>query len=143
MQNIIQFILNHPILNLTWLIIFITIILSTVEKWFYNINEINNHEAIHLINKLDAIIFDIRDYHNYCNGHIINSVNLNIKDIKLGNLNKLNNIKNRRIIIVSTTGSKAYYSAKKLIQFGFKQIYILKEGIYGWNKDHLPLIQEI
>ncbi|UVK78065.1 MAG: putative sulfurtransferase YibN [Sodalis sp. Fse] len=140
MQEIMQFINNHSILILVWLVLLATIIFISIQNQFFSIGEVSRGEAILLINKEDAVIVDLRSRDDYRKGHIANSVNMLPADIKNGNLDALD--KAKPVIVVFTSGTISRESAKNLNKAGFERVYVLKEGIFGWSEENLPLVQK-
>ncbi|CUX96232.1 Thiosulfate sulfurtransferase GlpE [Candidatus Gullanella endobia] len=140
MKEIIQFFLRHSILSLIWIVLFFKLMFDILKNYFYKIDEIACSETINLINRENAIIIDLRNHEDYLKGHIINSLNLTPKDIKSSNLDELKKEKSNPIIFVCAYGINSHDSAKFLLKAGFKRIYILKEGIFGWNMENLPLV---
>ncbi|UVK77407.1 MAG: putative sulfurtransferase YibN [Sodalis sp. Fle] len=140
MQEIMQFINNHSILILVWLVLLAIIIFISIQNQFFSIGEVSRGEAILLINKEDAVIVDLRSRDDYRKGHIANSVNMLPTDIKNGNLDALD--KAKPVIVVFTSGTISRESAKKLNKAGFERVYVLKEGIFGWSEENLPLVQD-
>lgn len=141
MQEITQFIGNHPILSLVWVVLLSAIIFTTVQIRFSKVCEIASYEVIKLINKEYAMIVDLRNQDDYCKGHIANSLNLTAADIKFGNVGELEKAKNKPIIVVCTYGTISRGPAKNLIKAGFERVYVLKEGISGWKGENLPLVR--
>ncbi|CUX96691.1 rhodanese-like domain-containing protein [Candidatus Doolittlea endobia] len=142
MQEIIQFVGNHPMLILLWIVLSGTLIFITCQSRFSKLGNITRDEAIRLINKEDAMIIDLRNQDDYRQGHIINSLNLTKEDIRCGKLGVLEKTKDKPVIIVCSIGTLSRGPAQNLIKIGFERVYILKEGISGWNKENLPLIQD-
>ncbi|PLK58542.1 rhodanese-like domain-containing protein [Candidatus Palibaumannia cicadellinicola] len=141
MQEIMQFVGNHPMLSLAWLVLLSTVIFVSFQSWCSKIGEITSGEAISLINKEDAVIIDLRSRDDYCQGHITNSINLADTGIQNGNLGSLEKAKNRPVVVIGNSGMTSRHSANNLYKAGFERVYVLKEGITGWRADHLPLIR--
>lgn len=133
-QNIIQFINKHEILTSIWLILLISIVFITIQEKFSTIKQINRNKTIYLINKKEGIILDLRSEHDFKKKHIVNSINLPKFDIKI-----IEKYKNKPIILTSVNSLELFPEAEKLKKNGFKNIYILKEGILGWLNNNLPL----
>ncbi|AFP84627.1 rhodanese-like domain-containing protein [secondary endosymbiont of Ctenarytaina eucalypti] len=141
MQDIMQFVGNHSILSLIWVILFGAVIFTTIQHWFSKVDDITCASAVRLINAEDAVMIDVRNRDDYCKGHITNSLNISADDIKFGNLGALEKAKGRPVIVVSSSGFTVRDPAKNLIKAGFERVYVLKGGISGWNREHLPLIR--
>lgn len=135
-QNIIEFINNHEILTSIWLILLISIIFITIQERFSKVKQINRNKAIYLMNNKDSIIIDLRSEKDFKKGHIINSINLPNFDVE-----KFKKYEKKNIILTSANSLEIFSPAEKLTKKGFKNIYILKEGIIGWLNNNLPLIK--
>lgn len=140
MKEIIQFVGNHSMLSLAWIVLLGAVIFITFQSWFSKVRDISRIEAIRLINKEYAVIVDLRNREDYRKGHIINSLNLATADIKSGNLSELKKAKDNPVIVVCASGTISRDSAQHLIKIGFKRVYVLKEGISGWSGENLPLV---
>lgn len=144
MQNVLWFTLNHTTLFTLWIINLILLIFFIIKEKFSKIVIINYNQAAYKINKENAIVLDIRTPNEYNNGHISNSLNILIKDIKNNNFEKLEKYRNNNypIILVCTNGesTQTLNLAKILYKSGFNNITILKSGISGWCKENLPIV---
>lgn len=141
MQEIMQFVGNHPILSLAWVVLLGAVIFTTFQSRFSKVGDIARGEAIRLINKEDAVIVDLRNRDDYRKGHIANSLNLAASDIKSGNLGELEKAKGKPVIVVCASGTTSRDPAQNLIKAGFERVYVLKEGISGWSGENLPLVR--
>ncbi|MBX4180961.1 rhodanese-like domain-containing protein [Sodalis sp. CWE] len=141
MKEILQFIKNHPVLFITWAFLFFSVAFIAIRNYLSKVINITCSEAIYLINKEDAVVIDLRNSEDFCKKHIVNSLNLSSKEIKIENLGKLIRTKRKPIIVVCTNGTISCGVAKKLVNFGFERVFLLKEGIFGWNKENLPLVR--
>ena len=69
-------------------------------------------------------------------GHIKNVMNISITKLTAG-LNELEKYKDKEIITICRSGSRAYTAAQILQQDGFKKVKVLKNGMIGWvNKGY-------
>ncbi|PHM26209.1 rhodanese-like domain-containing protein [Xenorhabdus budapestensis] len=139
LQEIMQFISRNTILSLVWIALLVAVIVLTVKSVFSKSKDITRAQVIHLINKEDAIVVDLRSRDDFRRGHIIGSVNLTPSEIKEHNLGELEKYKKQPVIIVSANGLESKTPAENLVKAGFEQVYTLKEGIAGWTGENLPL----
>ncbi|MGP1956216.1 MAG: rhodanese-like domain-containing protein [Arsenophonus sp. NC-PE1-MAG3] len=140
MHEIMQFISRHSMLSLTWIAFFIAVITLIFKSSFSKIKSITRTQAIQLINKEEGITIDLRSHDDFRKGHIIDSINLPLSEIKNSNIIEFEKNKQKPIIIVSENGGKAFKPAEQLLEYGFKRVFILKEGINGWSRKNLPLV---
>ncbi|MCR3755224.1 MAG: putative sulfurtransferase YibN [Candidatus Westeberhardia cardiocondylae] len=140
MDKFVQFFLNHIILAIIWLTLFSVLVFIIFRVYFSKIKEIVCIDVIYLINKKSAVVVDLRDRNEYYKGHIINSVNLVSEDIKLKKFGNLCKMKDKHIIVVCNHGFFSRNSAEYLLLNGFKNVYVLKGGIFEWKESRLPLV---
>jgi len=141
LQEITQFISHHPILSLVWIILLGSTIIFVLKSYFSNTKEVTSSETIRMFNKENAILIDIRSHEDYRKGHIANSINISLRDTKNGNLAELKKDKARPIIVICDTSMTPSYITNGLYKLGFERVFILKEGISGWNRENLPLVR--
>lgn len=141
-NEIIPFIKNHPLLSLAWVALFVVIIYLTIKSKFTKVKVISSAQAIHMMNKQDAVIVDLRSADNFRKGHITESFNILPVDIKNGSIKAIEKYKESPIILVDDNGLSANASGDILVKQGFVQVFALKDGIAGWNGENLPLVKK-
>ncbi len=141
-NEIIPFIKHHPMLSIGWVVLFVVIIVMTIKSKLSKVKIISNALAIQLINKQDAMVVDIRSADSFKKGHITQSHNILPVDIKNGTIKVLEKHKESPVILLDDNGLSAANVAENLIQQGFMQVYVLKDGIAGWNGENLPLVKK-
>ncbi|MCG8708337.1 rhodanese-like domain-containing protein [Brenneria sp. 4F2] len=141
MQEIMPFISKHPILSVAWVALFVVVIVLTVKSKLSKVKEVVRSEAIHLINKEDAVIVDIRNRDDFRRGHIANAFNLLPNDIKSGGLGELEKHKAQPVIVVCANGMSSRDAANDLLKAGFERVLVLKDGLTGWSGENLPLVR--
>lgn len=139
LQEIMQFVSKHPILSLSWIALLIAVVVTTFKSRFSRVQEVSRAETTRLINKEEAVVVDIRSRDDYRKGHIINSVNLVLSDLKGNNLGELSQYKAQPIIVACAHGTSSREAAEWLFKAGFERVFTLKEGISGWSGENLPL----
>ena len=60
LQEIMQFISQHPILSLAWVLLFGAVVFTSFKNSLSKVKEVTRGEATRLINKEDAVVVDIR-----------------------------------------------------------------------------------
>jgi len=91
-------------------------------------------EAIDAINHQDAVVVDIREAEAFQKGHVVGSKNLPGEP-----LTKLEQYKEKPLIIICSRGLQSSALAVKLRKQGFTNVMILAGGIIAWKTAHLPL----
>ncbi|MDF7679413.1 rhodanese-like domain-containing protein [Enterobacteriaceae bacterium ESL0689] len=140
MQEYMPFISRHPVLCIAWVALLIAVLYTTVKGLMSKIKVVTCGQAIHFINKEDAVVVDLRSSDDFRKGHILGAINVLPGDIKANNIGKLEKHKAQPIIVVDSTGMQVQEPASELNKAGFEKVFVLKEGIAGWNSENLPLV---
>lgn len=140
--EILPFVKNHHLLSLGWVGLFIAIIVLTVKSKLSKVKVIDNAQAIHMINKENAIIIDIRSADNFKKGHITDAHNILPIDIKNSSSKLIEKFKENTIILIDENGLSSASIGETLIKQGFLNVSVLKDGIAGWNGENLPLVKK-
>lgn len=98
---------------------------------------LTHSELTNLINKDKIILIDLRATEDYKDGHIINSINLNIDAVEEKEFNK-----KLPIVAYSSDENDAVKAAKKFVQLGYQTVYYLQGGIKSWIDNDMPLSGE-
>lgn len=141
-NEIMPFVKNHLFLSLGWIALFVIIIYLTVKSKLTKIKVVSNAQAIHMMNKEEAVIVDIRSADNFKKGHITEALNILPIDIKNNSIKAIEKHKQLPVILVDDNGMSANTSGELLSKQGFEQVFVLKDGIAGWNGENLPLVKK-
>lgn len=137
-----EFAKNHSFLVITWVAVFVMTLYIFVKSATSKSKVITNAEAIALINNKDAVVMDLRSIDEFNKGHIVNSINVLPSEIKNHNLGKIEQHKDKPVILVCLNGMTSASSAEILAKQGFAEVYSLKEGVSGWSAENLPLVKK-
>ncbi|MFQ0992967.1 rhodanese-like domain-containing protein [Gilliamella apicola] len=140
--EILPFVKNHLLLSLGWIGLFITIIVLTIKSKLSKVKVIDNAQAIHMINKENAVIIDIRSVDSFKKGHITDAHNVLPIDIKNSSSKLIEKFKENTIILIDENGLSSASIGETLIKQGFLNVSVLKDGIAGWNGENLPLVKK-
>ena len=140
--EILPFVKNHLLLSLGWIGLFIAIIVLTIKSKLSKVKVIDNAQAIHMINKENAVIIDIRSADNFKKGHITDAHNVLPIDIKNSSSKLIEKFKENTIILIDENGLSSASIGETLIKQGFLNVSVLKDGIAGWNGENLPLVKK-
>lgn len=142
LPDAISFVQKHTLLSVAWIAIFVMTIYTFFKAATEKFKTIQYPEAIRLINNENAVVIDLRTLDEFQRGHIIESINLLPSDIKNANLGKIEQHKEKPLILVDANGVSAPASAALLTKQGFAQVYVLKEGIAAWMGANLPIVKK-
>lgn len=141
-NEIIPFFKNHPLLSLGWIALFIIIVYLTVKSKLSKVKIISNAQTINMMNKENAVVVDLRSADHFKKGHITEALNILPVDIKNGSIKLLEKHIESPVILVDDNGMSANTSGDILAKQGFAQVFVLKDGIAGWNGENLPLVKK-
>jgi len=86
----------------------------------------------------NAQLVDVRTPQEFDEAHLINAVNIDIKDQSFEDNTKAL-YKDAPVFLYCRKGARSADAAKRLSALGFKEIYELKGGINAWNELGLPV----
>jgi rhodanese-related sulfurtransferase len=135
---VLQFLENNV------LTVSITFISGYMLFWSYfgnrlrGIKEVDTLAAMNLINRQNAVVLDVREQAEYDAGHIINSRLISARALK-ERIGELEKFRERPIVVVCRSGSRAESATAFLNKEGFTQAHLLTGGVVAWQKASLPL----
>lgn len=118
---------------------FLTILLIFGFSFAYQ--DLNAKQFYEMMQKeKDVIILDVRTPQEYQEGHISNAINIPVQ-ILGQQLDKLNNFKDKKILVYCRSGNRSAIASQILDRAGFKNVYNLKGGLLEWKASGLPLVK--
>jgi rhodanese-related sulfurtransferase len=141
MEQYIEFASNHPYLSLAWGGILLALVVSWVQSLLSKIQFVTPTELTIKVNREDAVLLDIRSADDFKKGHITSARNIPLAQLS-SQLSKLENEKNKPIIVVCQAGMSAQGAAKQLISAGFSQVAVLTGGMSKWAEANLPVVKK-
>lgn len=138
MENILEFIGNHPLLVSAWLITLAVLLWTEQRK---SGRSVTPAEATRMINKESAVLLDIRNKKEWDTGHIANSHHIPFADLDK-RITELAKFKDKPLIVVCNLGQTAGSAGKKLKAGGYTEVTRLAGGITEWKAQHLPIVKK-
>ncbi|ADD79879.1 rhodanese-like domain-containing protein [Candidatus Riesia pediculicola] len=142
MKDIIVFFNKYKMISSIWTILFFSFIFINLYQFFLKLKNISSYQLIRWINREKSIIFDFRNYDDFCKEHIIHSIHFSEISSKEVNEKNIKKIKDKKIIVITENGTEILKPTRMLKKLIHKKIYVLTNGINGWKKDHLPLVRK-
>ena len=105
------------------------------------ITDISIEQAIKLIEQNRVILIDTRSEKDFLRTHLAGSINIPFKNFESHSEKIFQYSQDTTFVIYceSIHCNLSHELAKVLSQFGYKKIFIMKEGIHEWEKRGLPL----
>jgi len=114
--------------------------IAVVDYRQANYREVASKEAAELIRNITPLVLDVRTPGEYSRGHLKDSVLIPVQQLQ-ARWQEIAGYKNKDVLIYCATGNRSTVAAKILIDYGFKRIFNLRQGISGWEREKLPVIQ--
>ncbi len=138
MEQFIEFIGNHLVLSAMWLATVAAII-------FYHQRTasaaVGPQQAVMLINRKDAVVVDVRDKKEFDAGHIVDSINIPLANLKQ-RVTELKKHKDKPVLVVCKLGQHSGDAAKTLEEAGHSEVIRLSGGVTEWKSQSYPLVQK-
>jgi len=138
MEQLLQFVSNHPILFVLFGAVLIALIANEVHGNLTGGKRLGTAEAVRLINDRDPLIVDVRTSADFKRGHLLNALNLPIAKIE-EQIGQLGKDKARPVLVYCALGSSSVTAVDKLRKNGFTEAYPLQGGINNWQASNLPI----
>ncbi len=139
MEQLVEFAGNNMLLAGAWVVIVAMLILSYITSFTSSVKEVNTHEMTLLVNKEDAVIFDTRPQKEFKAGHIVGARQIKPEEVRAKDFKKLENVKDKPIIVVCAMGNSARGIAAAMAKEGFSNVKVLRGGMNSWTSAGLPV----
>ena len=138
MDQYIEFISNHYLLSLALIVVTYLLMQEVLEDAFNKHQALSPLLAVTKMNSADAIVVDVRDPHEYIQGHIEGSINIPLSKFS-EQLGQLKDRKNKPIIVVCKTGTRSNPACKMLSKADFEQVFNMIGGMQSWEDNKFPM----
>jgi len=138
MEQLIEFITNHPLLSGGFVAVAAMLVWSEIARRGQGFAVVPPAEAVHMINRKDPVIVDVSAAPDFSRGHIRGA-----KHIPLSRFTRpdaeLEKIAKRPVLVVCKSGNTAMQAAKALTRLGATEVAVLKGGMAQWVADQYPV----
>lgn len=137
----ITFFIRHWALTLLFIVTVVAIVFYEMIRRVTGVRQVNPQEAVQLINRDDAVIFDMRDLDVFKNGHIIRAIHLKAAHLEEEIKKRVTDF-NKPIIILGHSDQMSLTLAKRVLNLGFQSVQVLNGGLGAWQTAGLPLVKD-
>lgn len=138
MAEYIAFAQSNPLLFAGLAAVIFFIIKAEISRFTRKYHQVNNNEAVQLLNNDDTVLLDVREDKELSDGTISGA-----KHIALGNLSarisELQNAKDKPVLVYCRSGNRSGVACQQLTKEGFSDVHNLSGGIVGWQSANLPI----
>ena len=107
MDQMLEFVSNHMLLNVALIVIVVLIIKMELERFTSGITQVNPFEAIRLLNDETAVVVDVREAKEFSEGHLKDAVHIPLSDLK-SRVTELDKYKDKSVIAYCRSGQRSY-----------------------------------
>lgn len=137
MENLIQYVTNHPLLVGATVLALIVVVAFESRQRATAFAAVSSQELIRLMNQ-GALVLDIRKPEEYAAGHIKGAKQLPSDKILTAG-DSFKRYKDKPVIVYCESGSLAAAAVRQLNAQGFTKAFTLRGGFAGWRTEHLPI----
>jgi len=137
MEQFFEFVGNHPILVGAFLVILALFVRNEVARGGRSVTV---QELVNLVNRDGAVVVDVRDKHEFSQGHIVDAINVPHVAIS-SRLGELEKYKQKPVVLACKMGQHAGAAGTVLRKAGFENVSRLKGGIAEWRNQNLPVVK--
>lgn len=141
MQQIIEFITNHPLLIAAFAAVLGMLIFTEYTRFFSGIPNLSPYAATQLLNDGDALFLDVRDEKEFKGGHIKGARSIPVKELDQ-QIHDIEKHKERDVVVYCDNGMRASRVTGKLKKLGFTKLSTIAGGLTQWEKANLPLVSK-
>ena len=138
MAQFVEFIGNHLILAMMWVITLGAIIMYLKKN---SATSVGPQKVVMMINRQGAVVVDVRDKKEFDSGHIVDSINIPLAKLKQ-RVTELQKHKQKPLVAVCKLGQQSGEAAKILQEIGHAEVFRLSGGLAEWKAQSLPLVQK-
>ena len=137
MDQLFEFIGNHPFLIGTFVLLLVLFIRNETQRGGRSVSA---QELVGLVNKEDAVVLDLRDKKEFEAGHIVDSVNIPYASLE-SRISELDKFKERPIVLACKMGQHSGAAGTALRKNGFANVSRLTGGLAEWRNQNLPVVK--
>jgi rhodanese-related sulfurtransferase len=114
---------------------------STLLPTQHRRRSVNAQKAVSLMNNEDAVLLDVREKDEFVRGHIPGSRNTPLPHLK-ETIGAMKIDKSTVLVLSCASGQKSMQAFKTLIQQGYERVYLLDQGLAGWQTAGFPVVKK-
>lgn len=138
MEQYIEFLANHYLLALAFVVVSFLLIQDLLESTFKKFESLSPLLAVTRMNSNNITVVDVREPHEFVQGHIENAQNVPLGKLE-EQLGTLEPYKNKEVMVVCQSGTRTTAACKILVKAGFEKLLSLKGGMQSWEDNKLPI----
>jgi rhodanese-related sulfurtransferase len=141
MDQILEFISNHPLLSGGFVAVLGLLIWTEIHRRLQNLQELSPAEVVARMNDPATVLIDVSPAADYNKGHILNARNVALSRIQNPDA-EVQKLLKSPLVMVCKTGQTATQAAVALKKLGAGDVAVLKGGMARWLGDQYPVTRK-
>lgn len=138
MQEYLSFLVRHWELAVAAAVTLLLIAAYEIHEQIRGVVKLIPQRVVHLINREQAVVVDIRTQKAFAEGHLLNAINIPHAELA-ERYKELEKYMSRPVVVVCTAGNSSLKAAQFLKRHGFEKSVSLKGGMNAWREAGLPI----
>jgi rhodanese-related sulfurtransferase len=139
MDRYIEFLLNHYILALAFVVVLYLLVHDLFDTALKKFGTVSPMLAVTKMNNENTVVIDVREHDEFNKGHIDNAINMPLSKIKEQATN-LDTYKSNQVLLVCQDGTRSSAAGKIITKAGLQHVFVITGGMSSWQEDYkLPI----
>lgn len=138
MAEYLSFAQNNLLLFVGLAAVIFFIIKTEISVLTRKYHQVNNNEAVQLLNQDNVVVLDVREDKELADGTINGAKHIPLAKLD-SRISELSNAKNKPVLVYCRSGNRSGVACQRLTQEGFSDVHNLAGGIVGWQSANLPV----
>lgn len=141
MDQVLEFISNHPLLAGGFVAVLVLLIWTEIHRRLQGLVELSPTELVARMNDAETVLIDVSAAADYNKGHILNARNFAMTRIQAADA-EVQKLLKSKLVLVCKTGQTSVQAAAALKKQGAADVAILKGGMARWLSDQYPVTRK-
>jgi len=141
MDQVLEFISNHPLLSGGFVAVLGLLIWTEIHRRIQGLKELSPAEVVSWMNDPATVLIDCSSAADYNKGHILNARNFALSRIQNPDA-EVQKLYKSKLVLVCKTGQTAVQAAAALKKQGASEVAVLKGGMARWLGDQYPVTRK-
>ena len=138
MEQVIEFVGNHPLLAGGFVAVLGLLVYTEVMRKIQGMKELSPAQAVPWINDPDAVVIDVSPIADFNKGHIVDARNIQASRLADPDA-EIEKLRDKKLLLVCKSGQSAVPAAISLLKMGVRDVAVLKGGMSQWRSDQFPV----
>ena len=138
MEQVIEFVGNHPLLAGGFVAVLGLLVYTEVMRKIQGLKELSPAQAVPWINDPHAVVIDVSPVADFNKGHIVDARNIQASRLADPDA-EIEKLRDKKLLLVCKSGQSAVPAAISLLKMGVRDVAVLKGGMSQWRSDQFPV----